>query len=323
MIVPPWIYAVVSANNFVSPSQFRIGRRSLYFEAESEKGASKSEKIVTVLLNSEADAEIADKLHVSICTIARVQQRFAENKATPVSRPRGCPSEMPPELVSEVRVATLGEPCKGSEVLAVHLAQRLGIQISRGTINIIRKLLQVLYKSPRKFPMIKTKQQESRVTVCEYALHGTITWDRDVIILDECRFGLHNDSRQISVQRGAYNEQSFKTIPKHDSSFVVWIGIGLGFKSKLAFADGTRNEERCREMFMNNGICETIKTCFGNHPGYFQQDGAPARRAKAIMQFFHDQGVAGELDETNIASRRKRVTDEYLSASGPSVTARL
>jgi hypothetical protein len=46
MILPAWIDALASANNFVSPSQSRIERRSSQFETESEKDEL---KIVTVL----------------------------------------------------------------------------------------------------------------------------------------------------------------------------------------------------------------------------------------------------------------------------------
>jgi hypothetical protein len=71
---------------------------------------------------------------------------------------------------------------------------------------------------------------------------------------------------------------------------MVWGAIGLGFKSKVAFVDGTLNGERYCEMFMDNGICESNKTRFGHCAGYFQQDGASAHRTKDIMQFLRDQG---------------------------------
>jgi hypothetical protein len=94
------------------------------------------------------------------------------------------------------------------------------------------------------------------------------------------------------IQRGTYNEQSFKPTPKHDDSFIVWGANGPGFKSKKAFVDGTLNRERYREMFMDNKIREMIKIRFGDHPGYFQQSGALAHRAKDTIQFLRDQGTA-------------------------------
>jgi hypothetical protein len=91
-----------------------------------------------------------------------------------VSCPRGCPSKISSELVSEVHLVTLEESYKGSQVLAVHLAQHLGIKISHGTINTIRKLLQFWYTSSRKCPVTTGKKQESKVTFCEHTLHGNI-----------------------------------------------------------------------------------------------------------------------------------------------------
>jgi hypothetical protein len=52
-----------------------------------------------------------------------------------------------PELVSEVRLATHEEPYKESHTFAVHLAQRFGIEISRGNVNTIRRLLHFRIRS--------------------------------------------------------------------------------------------------------------------------------------------------------------------------------
>jgi hypothetical protein len=67
---------------------------------------------------------------------------------------------------------------------------------------------------------------------------------------------------------------------------MVWGAIGLGLKSKLTFVDGSLNGERYREMFMDNGICESIKTRFGDHTGYYQQEGGLAHYARAPCSFF-------------------------------------
>jgi hypothetical protein len=119
-------------------------------------------------------------------------------------------------------------------------------------------------------------------------LEDDIEWSGDVIISDESRFGLFDDSRRLWIQRGIYTERTFKPTPKHNTSFMVWGAIGKGFKSKLVFIEGNLNAVEYRRMLTQNGILDDMKDHFGDGVGHFQQDGAPAHRAKATVKFLED-----------------------------------
>jgi hypothetical protein len=111
----------------------------------------------------------------------------------------------------------------------------------------------------------------------------------NVVITDESRFGLLDDSRSLWVQRGVYNERCFRPTPKHNTTVMVWGGIGWNYKSPLVFIDGTLNAERYQQMLERNGSLGDIKAHFPEHTVYFQQDGAPAHRAKSTVKKLGEQ----------------------------------
>jgi transposase len=65
---------------------------------------------------------------------------------------------------------------------------------------------------------------------------------------------------------------------------MVWGCVGLGFKSELIFIDGTLNGEGYRQMLAENHIIESIKQAFPEKIVSFQQDGAPAHRARETIK---------------------------------------
>jgi hypothetical protein len=104
---------------------------------------------------------------------------------------------------------------------------------------------------------------------------------------------------------------------------MVWGALGIGFESKLAFVEGTLNGEPYHEMFMDNGIRESIKTYFGDHYAYLQQDGAPAHRANGTVQFLRNQGVAVIPDwppnspDLSVIENGWEISKSRIAARGP------
>jgi hypothetical protein len=66
---------------------------------------------------------------------------------------------------------------------------------------------------------------------------------------------------------------------------MVWAAIGLGFKSKLMFINGTLDQTAYQNMLRESGIFDFIRGA----GRYFQQDGAPAHRARDTIQFLKEQ----------------------------------
>jgi hypothetical protein len=123
-------------------------------------------------------------------------------------------------------------------------------------------------------PMLTPEQMEKRRQFCEIALHGQIDWASQVVISDESRFGLYDDSRRMWVQRGVYTPETFQEIPKYSPSLMVWGAIGLGYKSRLIFIEGTLDASTYQTMLRHFHIFEIIHETYTNNqiPVYFQQD---------------------------------------------------
>lgn len=99
--------------------------------------------------------------------------------------------------------------------------------MSPETVNRIRKLLRFTYASPRVRPRLTPGQIAKRLKFCQEGLTREINWAGDVIISDESRFGLFDDSPRIWLQRGAYNEKTFRGREKFTKTFMAWGAAGL------------------------------------------------------------------------------------------------
>jgi hypothetical protein len=68
-------------------------------------------------------------------------------------------------------------------------------------------------------------------------------------------------------------------------------GVGVvekGFRSKLVFIDGNLEESGYQRMLTEDGILDDMKDHFGYGEWYFQQEGAPAHRAKPTVKLLQD-----------------------------------
>jgi hypothetical protein len=111
---------------------------------------------------------------------------------------------MLPLLIASIRNKTLESPFMSGAKLATTIEPELGIDISRQTIDSVRRRLHFRYASPRRRPMLSATQRQKRVDFCRNALDIPIDWASEVISSDEPRFGLFDDSRRRWIPRGEY-----------------------------------------------------------------------------------------------------------------------
>jgi transposase len=290
VVFPAWFEALFGGKEFLSPQPYQLmGHERICARPAKTKPEDIDKEIALCLADHVSWIAIADKFRVSMRRISKISKKMSSGDATLEHRPPGKPSKMTSEVISRVRDITVEDPYLGSRQLASEIARNLGISISTQTINSIRKMLHFKYQLPRRSPLITEKQEQKRIDFCMKSLAGNIDWAGEVIISDESRFGLFDDSRRMWIQRGVYTDRTVRPTPKHNASFMVWAAIGKGFKSKLIFIDGNLNADGYQKMLTENGILEDMRDHFGEAPGYFQQDGAPAHRAKKTMTFLQKE----------------------------------
>jgi hypothetical protein len=102
---------------------------------------------------------------------------------------------MLPAVIQQVQDSTTEDPYLGNHRLAVMISEHLNNKVSHETIDRIRGLLHYKYKTPHHRPAMTPVHVQNRLDFCTEALNGTINWAGDVIITDESRFSLTDDSR--------------------------------------------------------------------------------------------------------------------------------
>jgi hypothetical protein len=165
--------------------------------------------------------------------IARVSKELHETGQVPKYLRRGPHCKVIPEVIQESEANTLREPMIGGQRLSQHIPDLLGLQISPSTVNSIRHALHFKFQSPRTRQLLSPLQKEKRIAFAKKQLIGDIDWCNSVIISDESRFALHDDSRRVWLKRGIHIEGTFKSYEKFSKSIMVWAAIGKGWRSPL------------------------------------------------------------------------------------------
>jgi transposase len=233
--------------------------------------------------------EIQTMLKVSPKRIARVEKSIQEFNLVPDPLPRGKPSKVIPSVREEIRNTTLLNPTFGGFRLARKITELLGISISATTVNIIRHSMHFCFQIPRRQQLLTPKQELKRVEFAEKQLMSNIDWTADVIITDESRFSLHDDSRRVWVKRGIYNPGTFHQQEKFAKSIMVWGAIGKGWRSPLIVVKGNLNTEGYLNLLQENKILDQLNEKYGERKYNFQYDGAPAHRSKKAIEWLQDR----------------------------------
>jgi transposase len=283
---PIWIESLWASGVFIPPAQCQP--LVDWPPADVPDLGNRSQSIAFLLRCGKSYDEIALKCHASKRDISKVKKAIEAGIELPVPKHRGRPSVITPEVVQDVRDMTTEDPHLGSGKLAHCLREKFHVEISRQTVSAIRNELRFRWTKARHCPLIDSEQERKRIAFCQESLEGTIDWTQDVIISDESRFGLYDDSRSMWIQRGVYSQRTFQPVPKHDTSIMVWGAIGKGFKSKLIVVKGTLNAERYQLMLRDNGVINDMVSHFGDRQGFFQQDGAPAHTAKSSVSMLQE-----------------------------------
>jgi transposase len=223
---------------------------------------TKEEEIANALLRGDTFATIQEDLHCGTERISRVKANMVSSGFIPEPKKMGRPSKMTVEILNICQHETTEDPLLGGKRLSHIISEKLDLKISATTITAIRHLLQFHSGKARRQPMISTLQKEKRLLFCETALNGEINWGEEVVISDESRFSMQDDSRRMWIQRGIYTEKTFRATEKFKKTFMVWGAIGVGYKSELIFIDGNLNANGYQHMLSSHHVIPSIHAAF-------------------------------------------------------------
>jgi DNA-binding CsgD family transcriptional regulator len=163
--------------------------------------------IARMLQQHKTYEEISNTLCVSPKRIARASKKLHETGQVLKYLRRGPHCKVIPEVIQEREANTLNEPMIGGQRSSQHIIDLLGLQISASTVNSIRHALHFKFQSPRTRQLLSPLQKEKRIAFAKKKqLIGNIDCCNSVIISDENRVALHDDSRRVWFKRGIYNK---------------------------------------------------------------------------------------------------------------------
>jgi hypothetical protein len=187
-----------------------------------------------------------------------------------------------------IKSATKNHPNFSSSDLALQIREDNHVEMSATSVWRMRINLKFVFRAPKKRPKLSQRQIQQRLNFCLKERTGKINWSTSVVITDESRFCLVDDSRRRWLRRGVYSDNNFCSTMKFPPSVMVWAGIGHNFKSPLVFITKSIDAPNYISMLKNNGIIKLIKDSFVEAV-FFQQDGAPAHTAKLTKKFLEEE----------------------------------
>lgn len=66
---------------------------------------------------------------------------------------------------------------------------------------------------------------------------------------------------------------------------MIFVAIGIGFKSNLVIVDGSVDDVEYRRIFQESKICDMLNKKYGDGRFYYMQDGAPAHFSESSRIF--------------------------------------
>lgn len=252
---------------------------------------TKDEIIANLLKDGKSYRFIQSELKVGNTRISRISSQIANNQRTITSAKMGRPSKITPNIIQTVQDETLRDPRIGGTSLSHIILNTLGISISSTTVNFIRNQLKFHFQSPRRRPFLTEGHIANRISFCQDQLKNEINWEDGVIFTDESRFCLRDDSRRIWLKRGIYNEKSFTNEKKYNQGIMVWGAIGKNWRSPLIMVKGKLNSNGYIQLLNDNDIFGSLNQFYGQNNFHFEQDGAPAHRAKNTINWIKNQNV--------------------------------
>lgn len=252
---------------------------------------TKDQLIANLLIKKVPWSTITEVLQAGNSRISRVSKQLKQNVTKIESAPMGRPPKVNPQVVQTVEMETLRDPTIGGVALSQIILQSLGISLSKTTINTIRGELKFNYTSPRRRPFLTDIHISNRLSFCHEQLLGKINWEDCVVLSDESRFCIRDDSRRIWIKRGVYNENTFINEKKYNTGIMVWGAIGKNWRSPLILVKGKLNSDGYIDFLQKNDIFTSLNNFYGEKNYFFEQDGAPCHRSKKTINWLTNQNV--------------------------------
>jgi transposase len=250
----------------------------------SDARPSKEAEIIRLAGLGVTQRGICTELGVGSHRVSNALKSFKAKGIIPEKLPRGPRKKITKAILSFIDVRTLQDARLTSLQLSVSIRQRFNVLLHPSTIARQKKLMGFHYQPPRHIQDLSEDHLKARLAFCTQMLANP-GWLPKIHFSDESRFVLGDDKRWVWYRRGEHNESTMHATQKFPPSVMIFAVIGLGYKSKLLFVEGTIDAEKYIQNLTNLGFIEELDQKHGCLEWIFQQDGAPCHTSQKALDW--------------------------------------
>lgn len=238
-------------------------------------------------------SDIAHQYHITQGEVSKILTRNAVT-GVPTPRPRpGRPiktTRRQDRLL--IRLCTGGRS-KPTRALRTEWQNATGIPVSRTLVN--SRLVRAGYRArrPLRKPLLKQVHRQRRLQWARDHRHLQPQHWNHVVFSDEARFEVYRHDGRVRVRRRVeelYHEACIlPRVQAGGGGITVWGAFHAGGKSDLVILVGNLDQHQYRRILVQTMLPFARGTFQDNF--VYQDDNAPAHRARTVAAFLQDQGV--------------------------------
>jgi hypothetical protein len=157
-----------------------------------------------------------------------------------------------------LEVRTIQEAQLGNAALAREISERFHKNLSPRTVDRVRKDLKFNFQRARHVQSLTEVHIQKRKEFCDLMLQWTDDALQTICFSDESRVVLGHDNMWVWYRRGEDNPSAnFETL-KFAPSLMVFGVIGVGYKSRLLFIEGSINTDKYIENCEQLGFIQQL-----------------------------------------------------------------
>ena len=88
-----------------------------------------------------------------------------------------------------------------------------------------------------------------------------------------------NDGQFKWYRKDEFQDNIFQDKTKFTAGIIVFVMIGVDYKSKLVISTNSINDIQYKENIKQSGMCADLEAKYGKGQNLFVQDGAPAHKS--------------------------------------------